>query len=106
MASCLLCSVLIEFGLRFEDSRGRAISSVDWVIPQIVRGERPRGQGLVLEDVLPQLWTGFICCPALAGQWIESECIFFILTYVSSEIELRIVPRSFQALVFVATEKN
>lgn len=66
-----VCSVLIEFGLRFEDSRGRAISSVDWVVPQIVRGERPRGQGLVLEDVLPQLWTGFVCCPALVAARVD-----------------------------------
>lgn len=71
MASCLLCAVLIEFGLRFEDSRGRAISSVDWVVPQIVRGEHPPGQGLVLEDVLPQLWTGFVCCPALAAAGVD-----------------------------------
>lgn len=61
MASCLLCSVLIAFGLRFGDSGGRGVSSVEWALSQTLTG-----RGLELEDMLTQLQTGFICCPALA----------------------------------------
>lgn len=75
MASFLLCSVLIAPGLRFGDSGGRGVSSVERALSQTLTG-----RGLELEDVFTQLQTGFICCPALAMAgmgWIRIYLFLF-----------------------------